>query len=62
MNRAMIEAAQKTIVLTDSSKFGRRGFGRICNLEVVDQIITDSGVPPKMVEELEDRGIKVTVV
>ena len=62
VNRAMIEAAQKTIVLTDSSKFGRRGFGRICNLEVVDQIITDSGVPPKMVEELEDRGIKVTVV
>ena len=62
VNRAMIEAAQKTIVLTDSSKFGRRGFGRICNLEVVDQFITVSGVPPKLVVDLEVRGIKVTVL
>ena len=58
----MIEAAQKTIVLSDSSKFGRRGFGKICNLDVVDQIITDSGVAPKVVEDLEDMGIKVTIV
>lgn len=62
VNRAMIEAAQKTIVLTDSSKFGRRGFGKICNLDLVDHIITDSGVSPKVVKELEDMGIKVTVV
>ena len=62
VNRVMIEAAQKTIVLSDSSKFGRRGFGKICNLDVVDQIITDSGVAPKVVEDLEDMGIKVTIV
>ncbi len=62
VNRVMIEAAQKTIVLSDSSKFGRRGFGKICNLDVVDQIITDSGLAPKVVEDLEDMGIKVTIV
>ena len=62
VNRVMIETAQKTIVLSDSSKFGRRGFGKICNLDVVDQIITDSGVAPKVVEDLEDMGIKVTIV
>lgn len=62
VNRAMIEAAQKTIVLTDSSKFGRRGFGKICELDVVDQIITDAGVSPKIVKDLEEMGIKVSVV
>lgn len=62
INRVMIEAAQKTIVLTDSSKFGRRGFGKICNLDVVDQIITDAGVSPKVVKGLEDMGIKVSIV
>lgn len=62
VNRVMIEAAQKTIVLTDSSKFGRRGFGKICNLDVIDQIITDTGVSAKVVDDLEDMGIKVTVV
>ena len=48
VNRAMIDAAQKIIVLTDSSKFGRRGFGKICELDAVDQIITDSGVSSKV--------------
>lgn len=28
LNRAMIDAAQKVVVLADSSKFGRRGFAR----------------------------------
>src|SRR5699024_12255868 len=42
LNRKMIESAQETIVLADSSKFGRRGFGKICNLEILDQSITDT--------------------
>ena len=62
VNRAMIDAAQKIIVLTDSSKFGRRGFGKICELDAVDQIITDSGVSPKVLRELEELGIKVSIV
>lgn len=62
VNRAMIRASQKIVVLTDSSKFGRRGFGRICGVEVVDQVITDSGISPELVEELEEMGIKVSVV
>ncbi len=62
VNRAMIEAAQKIIVLTDSSKFGRRGFGKICELDAVDHIITDAGVSPKIVKELEELGIRVSVV
>lgn len=61
LNKSMIRAAQKTIVLTDSSKFGRRGFGRICGLDTIDQIITDNKVPPHMVRGLEDMGIEVTI-
>ena len=34
----------------------------ICNLDVVDQIITDAGVSPKVVKGLEDMGIKVSIV
>lgn len=62
LNRCMIAAAQKTIVLTDSSKFGRRGFGKICELDAIDHIITDSNVSPKIVEDLQNMGIEVTVV
>ncbi|WP_367115514.1 DeoR/GlpR family DNA-binding transcription regulator [Chitinophaga sp. CB10] len=62
LNQKMIATAQKTIVLADSSKFGKRGFGRICGMEDVDEIITDKGVAPHLVKQLEDAGVKVTIV
>ncbi|PQB03281.1 transcriptional regulator [Polaribacter filamentus] len=62
LNKEMIKAAQKIIVLADSSKFGKRGFGRICGLEEIDQIITDSGIDPDFKEKLIDLGIDITVV
>lgn len=62
LNRKMIKASQKTIVLADSSKFGKRGFGRICGLEDVEQVITDSGISEHTVERLRGMGIEVSVV
>ena len=61
LNRAMIDAAQKVVVLADSSKFGRRGFSKICDLESVDRSITDNRVQPLYLDRLRERGIEVTV-
>jgi len=62
LNRKMIAAAQKTIVLADSTKFNKRGFGKICGLEDIQQVITDSGISEHMVEALKGMGIEVTIV
>ena len=62
LNQAMIAAATKTIVLADSSKFGRRGFSKICNMSDIEWVITDSGISPKMLEAIEEQGVKVTIV
>ena len=62
LNRKMIEVSQKTIILCDSSKFGKRGFGKICGLESIHQIITDNNVSPRIVESLTEMGIEVIVV
>jgi len=62
LNRKMIATAQKTIVLADSSKFGKRGFGRICGLEDIEQIITDGRISDHQVKILESIGIEVTIV
>ncbi len=62
LNRQMINASQKVIVLTDATKFGKRGFGRICGIEEVNQIITDKGIPDHYVNHLESMGIEVTIV
>lgn len=61
LNQKMIAAAQKTIVLADSSKFGRRGFAKIADIDAVDIIITDAGVSPKVVKRVEDRGIELII-
>jgi DeoR family transcriptional regulator of aga operon len=62
LNRKMIAASQKIIVLADSTKFGKRGFGRICGLDKVDHIITDKGISELTKRALESLGIKVSVV
>jgi DeoR family transcriptional regulator of aga operon len=62
LNKKMIEASQKTIVLADSSKFGKRGFGKICGMEDIEQVITDSDISEHMVETLKSMGIEVTIV
>lgn len=62
LNRQMISVSQKTIVLTDSTKFGKRGFGKICNIDEIDHIITDKGISDHTVTQLESMGVKVTIV
>lgn len=62
LNRAMMQSSQRTIVLADSSKFGRRGFSKICSIDAVDHIITDDKIKPEILAQLEDNGVSVTVV
>lgn len=62
LNKAMMRTAQKTIVLADSSKFRRRGFSKIADIAEIDMIITDSGIPDKIAQSLEENGIELKVV
>lgn len=62
LNRAMMRAAGRVIVLADSSKFGRRSFSRICSPAEVDCVITDGGVSSDTVEALREVGVTVEVV
>jgi DeoR family transcriptional regulator of aga operon len=61
LNKAMIQSAQKVIVLADSSKFGRKSFGRICAIDEIDMIITDKGITSYYREEIEKIGVKLII-
>lgn len=61
LNQQMMRAAQKVIVLADSTKFGRRGFAKIGNIEDIDMIITDSGINPNVVKQIKEHGIEVVI-
>jgi DeoR family transcriptional regulator of aga operon len=61
LSEAMIAAAEQVIVLADASKFGHRGFRRICSADVVDCVVTDDAIEDEMVARLQERGIRVEV-
>jgi DeoR family transcriptional regulator of aga operon len=59
LNQEMIKSSQRIIVLADSSKFGRRGFGKICDLSQVDIIISDTDVSESIIKKIEINGVEV---
>jgi len=61
LTRRMMNVCSKTVVLADSSKFSQRGFGKICNLDQIHTVITDSGCPESMIKIMEEQGIRVVI-
>ena len=61
LNQVMMRTAQKTIVLADSSKFGRRGFSKIADMDEIDLITTDTNVQPTVAKRIEEMGIDLII-
>lgn len=61
ITQKMIQSAQTSIVLCDSSKLGQRGFARICEVGDIDILITDSGLPMEARQRIEDMGVKLII-
>lgn len=62
ISRLFAERASRVVVVTDSSKMGRRAFARICGLERIDLLVTDTDIAPETVERLVEAGVKVLTV
>ncbi|MBQ5648042.1 MAG: DeoR/GlpR transcriptional regulator [Alistipes sp.] len=61
LSHKMMAASSKTVVLADSSKFGKRGFGHIASLEDVDIVVTDDGITKEMRDVIEEAGIELII-
>ncbi|MEV6329220.1 DeoR/GlpR family DNA-binding transcription regulator [Streptomyces sp. NPDC051909] len=59
ISRLFAERARKVILVTDSSKMGKRAFARICGLDRIDVVVTDSGISPDLAARLTEAGIEV---
>lgn len=62
VNRAMAEASRRTIVVCDSSKFGRRSLSLIMPVSAVHETITDRKITKPYLKALRDADIEVTLV
>ena len=61
IQHAMLKAAQKIIFCLDHTKFGRQSVSPLCELEMIDTIVTDSRAPQELVAGLRERGVEVIV-
>lgn len=58
-NRAMLDAAERVVVVADATKVGRRAFARISEVSAVGDLVTDAAADPQVVEELRRAGVRV---
>ena len=58
---AEMEAAAETIVIADSSKLGVNSLVRMCGVEEISRLITDSGITKRQADDFKAAGVPVTV-
>jgi DeoR/GlpR family transcriptional regulator of sugar metabolism len=61
MTANMIARARRTIVLADSTKFGRRLLGHIASLDKIDVLVTDAAPPKDLFRALVQLDVQVLI-
>ncbi|MFP5111332.1 DeoR/GlpR family DNA-binding transcription regulator [Bacillaceae bacterium C204] len=62
LKKHMMEIADETILMVDSTKFGTRSFSQIAPISTIDCIISDSNIDEVTRNELEEKKIKLLIV
>ena len=62
LNQIMVQQADKVIAVFDSSKFNKRSYVHVADVNELDCIITDCAIPVGMTAKLKNLGIDVRVV
>jgi len=62
VNRVMVEVAKQTVVVCDSSKFGRRSLSLIVPTAGLHRVITDKKAPKSDLRALHKAGVEVVLV
>src|SRR5690349_14034790 len=61
VKKAMIEAAETTYLVADSSKMGKAAFASLGALSMIDYIITDSAIDKKHKQVFRDNDIELII-
>ncbi|MBA4603353.1 DeoR/GlpR family DNA-binding transcription regulator [Thermoactinomyces mirandus] len=61
VKQKMMKIADTVFLLMDFSKFGVQSFSRMGGLDQIDRIITDHQVDRQIVQQLEERGLDITI-
>ena len=59
VKRAMLAAAERTVLLADAGKFPGRGIARVCGASDLAALVTEPGADPGTLLALADAGVEV---
>jgi DeoR family glycerol-3-phosphate regulon repressor len=59
--RRVLACGERKVVVSDGSKFGRRGLVSVCRFDAVSELITDRDPPEDIADALEAAGTTLTV-
>jgi DeoR family transcriptional regulator of aga operon len=62
LTQTMIKISKKTIVVTDSSKFGKKSFVKIASIPEIDIIITDKNISQADIQKIQNQGVELVLV
>lgn len=62
LNQIMVQQADKVIAVFDSSKFNKRSYVHVADVNELDCIITDRAIPVGMTAKLKSLGVEVRIV
>lgn len=61
LKRAMVDIAEASVLLVDSTKFAKRAVHRIIDFDAFDLVIVDDRTPTEALEGMRSRGVAVEV-
>jgi DeoR/GlpR family transcriptional regulator of sugar metabolism len=61
VKKAMIESAETTYLVADSTKIGMSAFASLGSLSLIDYIITDAGIEEKYKNVLKENEIELII-
>lgn len=61
VDKTMLEVGQEITALVDSTKFGNQSLAHVCDLDQLDRVVVDDGLPDHWRARLEDAGVDVLI-
>jgi DeoR/GlpR family transcriptional regulator of sugar metabolism len=55
----MMTCGQEVLIAADHSKFGRQSLSRLCGLDEIQRVVTDSGIADSDRAMLESAGVEL---
>ena len=60
--RMMARRADRSVLLADSSKYGRTGFASVLDLREFSLVVSDTGLPQEARDQIAEAGIELSLV